>query len=88
MSGDARGLPSDKLVVDSGPGAKRVSSKFDFVVDGFLKELPSNVSFALVGGKEFLEGLVPVDSEEVAPGLVPNNVLGKRVVVPGIPKVP
>ena len=87
MSGDAREFPSNELLMDSGPRAKRVSGTLDLLIDGFLKEFPSNLNFALVGVKKFLESLVSEDAKEVAPFLVPHNVVGKRVLVPGFPEV-
>ena len=88
MSGDARKIPSNEFLMDPGPRAKRVSGSFDFFIDGFLKEFPSNLSLALVRVEKLLEDLVSEDAKEVAPFLVPQNVVGKRVLVPGFQGVP
>ena len=87
MSGDARGFPSSEFLMDSNPGAKRVSGSLDLFIDGFLEEFPSNLSYTLVSVEKFLENLGSGDTKEVAPSLVPQNVVGKKVLVPWFPEV-
>ena len=88
MSEDAREFPSSKFVVDSSPGAIRVSGQLDFLVSSLLEEFPSDICFVLVGRGELLEGVETVDSEEVAAFLVSEDVLGEGVLLPGFPEVP
>ena len=57
------------------PRAIRVSGALDLLIDGFLKKFPSNLNFALVGVKKFLESLVSEDAKEVAAFLVSEDVL-------------
>ena len=87
VSGDARELPSNKFFMDPSPRAIRESCSFEFIVGRLLEEFPSDVSLVLVRGKKSLKGFEPEDAEEVAAFLVPEDVLGKRVLVPRFPVV-
>ena len=87
VSGNAREFPSNKFVMDPSPGAIRVSCSLEFIVGSFLEELPSDVNLVLVGRKKSMEGLEPRDTKGIATFLIPDDVLGKRVLVPGFPKV-
>ena len=88
MSGDAREFPSSKFVLDSSPGAIRVSGQLDFFVSSLLEEFPCDLYVVLLRREELLESVESVDSEEVAAFLVSEDVLGKGVLIPGFPEVP
>ncbi len=63
MSRDAREAPSSKFDMDPSVRAVRVGGEFNLLVGSLLKELPSDLVFALVGGEQFLEGGRSVDSK-------------------------
>ena len=87
MSGDARKFPSNKFVMDPSPRAIRVGGQLDFLVSSLLEKLPSDVGFVLVSKEKSLKGFESEDTKEVAAFLVPEDVLGKRVLIPGFPVV-
>ena len=87
MSGNAREFPSHEFLVNPSPGAIRESGGAKFLVGSFLKELPSDLGFVLVRGKKALVGFDPRDTKEGAAFLVFNNVLRKRLLIPGFPEV-
>ncbi len=63
MSRNARKVPSSKFVMNPSVRAVRVSGELNLLVGSLLKELPSDLVFALVGGEQFLEGGRSVDSK-------------------------
>ena len=88
MSRNAREFPSDKFCMDPSPRAIRIGGQLDFLVSSLLEEFPIDASFVLVGRGELLESAESEDTKEVAAFLVPDDVLGKRVLVRGFPVVP
>ena len=87
MSRDAREFPSNEFVMDPSPGAIRVGGQLDFFVSSLLVELPSDVSLVLVSRETSLKGFESEGTKEIAAFLVPEDVLGKRVLIPGFPVV-
>ena len=87
MSRDARQFPSNKFVMDPSPRAIRVGGQLDFLVSSLLEELPSDVSLVLVSREELLKGFESEDPKEITAFRVSEDVLGKRVRVPGFPEV-
>ena len=87
MSGNARELPSNELVMDTSPGSIGEGGRSEFLVGSLLKQFPSDYRLVLVGGEKSLVGFESGDTEGGTSRLVVNNVLGKRVLVPCFPEV-
>ena len=82
MSGNARELPSDELIMDPSPGSIREGGSSEFLVGSLLKQLSSDFCLVLVGREKSLVGFESGDPKGGTSRLVIDNVLRKRVLVP------
>ena len=81
MSGDAKEFPSNKFVMDPSPRDIRVGGQLGFLKSSLLEEFPSDIGFVLVSKEKSLKGSESEDTKEIAALLVPEDVLGKRVLI-------